>query len=163
MSIYTLKEINSMIYNIQQLIEDGADQEQIEVLLNAQDILEMERGSKLESYAMVVKNLESNVNGIELEIKRLTERKRFMQNNINRLKEYMMETLSTVEGNRMKTEKFTFSFRKSSSVEITNENLVPSEFIKIEKKIDKAQIKNLLKQHELEFARLVESKNLQIK
>ena len=152
-----------MIYNIQQLIEDGADQEQIEVLLNAQDILEMERGSKLESYAMVVKNLESNVNGIELEIKRLTERKRFMQNNINRLKEYMMETLSTVEGNRMKTEKFTFSFRKSSSVEITNENLVPSEFIKIEKKIDKAQIKNLLKQQELEFARLVESKNLQIK
>lgn len=164
MSIYTLNEIDAMIYNIQQLIQDGAEQEQIQALLDAKGMLEMERGAKLEGYAMVIKNLESDVNGIDSEIKRLTERKKFMQNNISNMKERMAETLQAVEGNRLKTDKFTFSFRKSTSVSIEDETLIPPQFIKTETRISKSELTKALKNgEEIHGASLVENQSLSIR
>lgn len=164
MSIYTLNEIDGMIYNIQQLIQDGADQEQIQALLDAKDMLEMERGAKLEGYAMVVKNLESDVNGIDSEIKRLTERKRFMQNNITNMKQRMAETLQSVEGNRLKTDKFTFSFRKSTSVQIEDETLIPPQFFKTITSVSKSDLTKAIKNgEEIAGAKLVENQSLSIR
>ena len=164
MSIYTLNEIDAMIYNVQQLIQDGADQEQIEMLLDAKSMLEMERGTKLEGYAMVVKNLESDVNGIDSEIKRLTERKRFMQNNISNLRQRMTETLKTVEGNRLETNRFMLSFRKSTAVQIEDETLIPPQFIKTETKVVKTDLAKVLKEGaQIPGASLVENQSLQIK
>ena len=164
MSVYTLNEINEMIYNIQQLIEDGADQEEIQLLLNAKEMAEMERSTKLESYAMVIKNLESNVNGIDSEIKRLTERKRFMQSNISNLKSNMAETLKTVDGQRLKTEKFTFSFRKSSKVEVADMDSLPQEFIKVERTVSRSELAKALKAGDhIEGAALIENQSLSIR
>ena len=164
MSVYTLNEINEMIYNIQQLIENGADQEEIQLLLNAKEMAEMERSTKLESYAMVIKNLESNIKGIDSEVKRLTERKRFMQSNISNLKNNMAETLKTVDGHRLKTEKFTFSFRKSTSVKVEDESVIPPQFIKVERTISRSELAKALKAGEhIEGAALIENQSLSIR
>jgi len=155
MNIY---ELTNDFMKVQQMIENGG-----EGLEDTLEAIECALEDKVEGYVSIIKNITSDIEGLKAEEKRLAERRKALENSIDRMKSALEFALHSSNKEKVKTAKFTVSFRKSSSVEITDENLVPSEFIKIEKKIDKAQIKNLLKQQELEFARLVESKNLQIK
>lgn len=121
-------------------------------------------GKKLEGYAMVLKNIESDIAGIKSEEKRLADRRKAMESNLARIKENMADTLLTVEGNRVKTEKFTFSFRKSTSVQIENDAAIPPQFIKVEKTISRAELTKALKAGEqIEGAQLVENQSLSIR
>lgn len=166
MSIYTLKELNEMMYNLQQLILDGADEEELKVYM---DTISLEREAKLEGYAMVIKNLENENAGIKAEEERFAKRRKYNENAIARMKERMAETLETVEPDakgvkRLKTERFTFSFRKSTSVHIENDAAIPPQFIKVEKTISRAELTKALKAGEqIEGAQLVENQSLQIK
>ncbi|AHN24369.1 siphovirus Gp157 family protein [Lysinibacillus varians] len=166
MSIYTLKELNEMMYNLQQLILDGADEEELKGYM---DTISLEREAKLEGYAMVIKNLENENAGIKAEEERFAKRRKYNENAIARMKERMAETLETVEPDakgvkRLKTEKFTFSFRKSTSVQIENDAAIPPQFIKVEKTISRAELAKALKAgKQIEGAQLVENQSLQIK
>lgn len=121
-------------------------------------------GEKLEGYAMVLKNIESDIAGIKSEEKRLADRRKAMESNLARIKENMAEALLTVEGNRVKTEKFTFSFRKSTSVQIENDAAIPPQFIKVEKTISRSELAKALKAGEqIEGAQLVENQSLSIR
>ncbi|SPT99147.1 siphovirus Gp157 family protein [Lysinibacillus capsici] len=121
-------------------------------------------GEKLEGYAMVLKNIESDIAGIKSEEKRLADRRKAMESNLARIKENMADTLLTVEGNRVKTEKFTFSFRKSTSVQIENDAAIPPQFIKVEKTISRSELAKALKAGEqIEGAQLVENQSLSIR
>ena len=121
-------------------------------------------GEKLEGYAMVLKNIESDIAGIKSEEKRLADRRKSMESNLARIKENMADALLTVEGNRVKTEKFTFSFRKSTSVQIENDAAIPPQFIKVEKTISRAELAKALKAGEqIEGAQLVENQSLSIR
>ncbi len=120
-------------------------------------------GEKLEGYAMVLKNIESDIAGIKSEEKRLADRRKAMESNLARIKENMADALLTVEGNRVKTEKFTFSFRKSTSVQIENDATIPPQFIKVEKTISRSELAKALKAGEqIEGAQLVENQSLSI-
>lgn len=121
-------------------------------------------GEKLEGYAMVLKNIESDIAGIKSEEKRLADRRKAMESNLARIKENMADALLTVEGNRVKTEKFTFSFRKSTSVQIENDTAIPPQFIKVEKTISRSELAKALKEGEqIEGAQLVENQSLSIR
>lgn len=121
-------------------------------------------GEKLEGYAMVLKNIESDIAGIKSEEKRLADRRKAMESNLARIKENMADALLTVEGNRVKTEKFTFSFRKSTSVQIENDAAIPPQFIKVEKTISRSELAKALKAGEqIEGAQLVENQLLSIR
>ena len=123
-----------------------------------------EIGEKLEGYAMVLKNIESDIAGIKAEEKRLADRRKSMESNIARIKENVADTLLTVEGNRVKTEKFTFSFRKSTSVQIENDDAIPPQFIKVEKTISRSELAKALKAGEqIEGAQLIENQSLSIR
>ena len=155
MNIY---ELTGAFAQIQSMIEHG--QEGLDDTLKS---IECALEDKVEGYVSIIKNITSDIEGLKAEEKRLAERRKSLESSIDRMKSALEFALINSNKDKVKTSKFTVSFRKSSSVEITNEALVPSEFIKIERKVDKAQIKNLLKHHELEFARLVDKQNLQIK
>jgi len=121
-------------------------------------------GEKLEGYAMVLKNIESDIAGIKSEEKRLADRRKAMESNLARIKENMADALLTVEGNRVKTEKFTFSFRKSTSVQIENDATIPPQFIKVEKTISRSELAKALKAGEqIEGAQLIENQSLSIR
>lgn len=121
-------------------------------------------GEKLEGYAMVLKNIESDIAGIKSEEKRLADRRKAMESNLARIKENMADALLTVEGNRVKTEKFTFSFRKSTSVQIENDAAIPPQFIKVERTISRSELAKALKAGEqIEGAQLVENQSLSIR
>jgi len=166
MSIYTLKELNEMMYNLQQLILDGADEEELKGYM---DTISLEREAKLEGYAMVIKNLENENAGIKAEEERFAKRRKYNENAIARMKERMAETLETVEPDakgvkRLKTEKFTFSFRKSTSVQIENDAAIPPQFIEVEKTISRAELAKALKVgKQIEGAQLVENQSLSIR
>ena len=128
----TLYELQGALLQVQRMIEDG-----IEGLDDTLESIELTTADKLEGYAMVIKNIQSDIDGIKAEEKRLADRRKSMENSIERMKRAMHETLLTVKDNRLKTDKFTFSLRKSTSVQVVDEKLIPQQFIKTETKLDK--------------------------
>lgn len=161
----TIYEITDKYKMIQSLIEEGADAEVFAEALNA---IDGELAEKLENYAAVIKNIESDVAGIKAEEKRLAERRKQMEKNIERMQQAMSMALETVEADkdgkkRVKTEKFTFSFRSSSVVEV-DESRVSRYYTKTKTEVDKAAIKKVLAiGGKVHGARLVENQSLQIK
>ena len=155
-TIYTL---TGDLLAIQRMIEDG-----VEGLDDTLESIELAVADKLEGYAMVIKNIQSDIDGLKAEEKRLSDRRKAMENNVERMKQAMRDALLTVEGNRLKTDKFTFSFRKSTSVQITDETLIPPQFIETETKVVKTDIAKMLKDGaQIPGASLVENQSLQIK
>lgn len=157
----TLYELNDMYRNIQFLIESGEYTE--EELKFAIDSVNGEISEKLEGYAMVVKNLESDIAGLKAEEKRLADRRKSLEEGVKRMKEAMQDTLLQYGEKRVKTAKFTISLRKSTSVEVENEDLIPHEFVKITKTISKSELAKRLKEAEVPGAKLVEKESLQIR
>lgn len=157
----TLYELNTMFQNIQFLIESGEYEE--EELKFAIDSVNGEIDEKLEGYAMVVKNLESDIAGLKAEEKRLADRRKSLEEGIKRMKEAMQDTLLLTGEKRVKTTKFTISLRKSTSVQIENEDLIPEKFFKVTKTVSKSELTKVLKEQEVPGASLVEKESLQIR
>lgn len=156
----TLYELTDNLRMIQQLIEDGA-----EGLDDTLESVEMALEEKVEGYSMVIRNIESDVDGIDKEIKRLTERKQVLKNGIDRMKNNLQFALTSTGKKKVQTEKFTVSLRKSTSVQIVDESKIPEEFfkVKVEKTVNKKDLAQQLKETEIEGARLVENESLQIR
>lgn len=126
----TLYELTGNFLEIQRMIEDGID------LGDTLESIELEIADKLEGYAMVIKNIQSDIDGLKAEEKRLAERRKSMESNIQRMKDVMSSTLELVEEDkkgvkRVKTDKFTFSFRKSSSVVVDDTLKLPEELTEV--------------------------------
>lgn len=156
-TLYTLTNQYKML---QHFIEEN-DAEGFELALSQ---IEGEVAEKLEAYAMVIKNIESDIAGIKAEEKRLADRRKGMENNVTRMKEVMADALQTVDGKRVKTDKFTFSFRKSTVVKIDNETNIPRHFTQVKVEVMKSEVKKALANGEIiEGASLVENQSLQIK
>ena len=155
----TLYTLTGDLLAIQRMIEDGAEE-----LEDTLESIELAVADKLEGYAMVIKNIESDIAGIKAEEKRLANRRKAMENSVERMKAAVQDSLLTVEGNRLKTDKFTFSFRKSTAVQIEDETLIPPQFIKTETKVVKTDLAKVLKEGaQIPGASLVENQSLQIK
>ncbi|WP_107842019.1 siphovirus Gp157 family protein [Metasolibacillus meyeri] len=155
----TLYELTGALLQLQRMIEDGN-----EGLEDTLESIELATADKLEGYAMVIKNIESDIEGLKAEEKRLAERRKAMESNVKRMKDSMYDALLTVEGNRLKTDKFTFSLRKSTSVQIEDESLIPQQFIQTETKISKTELSKALKNGEsIAGASLVENQSLSIR
>lgn len=158
----TLYQLTGDLLTLQQMIEDGT-----EGLEDTLESIQLSVEEKLEGYAMVIKNIESDVDGLKAEEKRLSERRKRMEREIQRMKDSMAQALETIEpdkkgAKRLKTEKFTFSFRKSTSVQIVDETKIPEEFFKVERTISRSELTARLKEHEIPGAELVEKQSLQI-
>lgn len=149
MSIYTLREINEIIFNLQQLIENGASEEDIQIYMDSKEVVEMELVEKLENYAMVITNLQSSSDGKEAEAKRLLENAKSERNAIKRMKEDMQFAMINANQPKIKGEKFNFTVQKNPpSLKVLDDAVIPPQFISVEevRNIDKkailAELKN---------------------
>lgn len=139
-------EITDKYKFIQQLIEDGAPEEAFIEALNA---IDGELAEKLENYAAVIKNIESDVVGIKAEEKRLYHRRREMEDRIERMKANMQFAMVTAGQSKVKGEKFNFTVQKNPpSLKVLDDAVIPPQFISVEevRNIDKkailAELKN---------------------
>lgn len=116
-----------------------------EEALNA---LQMDRTSKLENIACLIKNLEWEKNGCKEQKDAFTKREKALDATITRLKGYLVESL---KGDKFKTIRCAVTFRKSEKVEITDESKIPQELLTVKYTTapDKAAIKEALKAGEI--------------
>ncbi|MGA4519624.1 siphovirus Gp157 family protein [Solibacillus silvestris] len=139
-------EITDKYKFIQQLIEDGAPEEAFVEALNA---IDGELAEKLENYASVMKNIESDIAGIKAEEGRLAERRKAMESSIKRMKESMQFAMVNAGQTKLKGEKFNFTVQKNPpSLKVLDDAAIPPQFISVEevRNIDKkailAELKN---------------------
>jgi len=117
-------------------------------------------------YGFIVKELEGNIDLIDLEIKRLNALKKPLVNSIDRLKNNLSQAMQMFDVTELKTPLLKINFRKSESVEVTDIDLLDADFVKttITKAADKVAIKDAIKSGEnVQGAILVTNQNLQIK
>ena len=98
-----------------------------------QDTLEAMDGDyeeKLENYGKVITNLSILAAGIDEEEKRLKARKKTINNQIDRLKKNIKESMIALGKKKVKTELYSYSIRDGvSSVVIDDADKIPSKFL----------------------------------
>ena len=142
--------------------EENMDQKLISDTLEG---VEFEFEEKADSYAKVVKMLEGDVEAKDKEIKRLTEKKNTIKNNISGIKKNLENAMITTGKTKFKTLLFGYNIQKNPvSVSIDDENQIPKDFwIEQEPKLDKKSLAAYLKENEVSWAHLTLTESLRIR
>ena len=129
------------------------------------DELDSKRDDKLKGIEYIKREFESINAAIDIEKKRLDARKKVFTRKIENMKDLQVYLL---DGEKVETDLFTFSFRKSTSVNIDDVLLATLQGKFVEEKttftIKKAEIKKaLVDGEEVKGAHLETKQNLQVK
>lgn len=155
----TLYELDKAIADFElEVNEDG------EVLnIDELDELQMARNTKIENIGLWVKNLEAEKEAVKHEKDNFADRQKRLEKKIESLKGYLEYAL---QGQKFSTPKVAVSFRKSESVLVKDEFLIPDEYCEFTmvRKPNKKNIKDALKKgKELMGVELIEKLNVQIR
>ena len=150
------------LYEIDQAIMDAIDPETGEIIDEAFDSLVMTRNQKLENIGLYIKNLEADAAAFKAEKDSLADRQKTAENQAASLKRYLSDFLA---GQKFETLRVKVSFRKSESLEVSEEAKIPEEFLRYkEPEINKADLKKAVKAGlVLDGVQLVEKQNISIK
>lgn len=157
----TLYELKNEVLELYYLLQEGEIEEDV-----FKDTLEGVEGDidyKIDSYCKVIKQLEGESEMLKKESDRLKTRKETIDKNITRMKNTIQDVLNATGKQKVKTELFNVSLRKTPpKLIVTGE--VPQEFlIPQEPKVDNASIKEMLKTQTLDFAHLEQGQSLSIR
>lgn len=157
-----LYEINAELMKLWDAAVDPETGEVNEDLLADFEILQMEKDQKVENIALWIKNLRSDADQMKAEAKILTERAAVANNKAERLKAYIEQAL---QGEKFQTPRVNISYRTSSSVEVTDINRVPPEFLRLkDPEVDKTAVKAAFKEgQEVPGCELMPKRSMQIK
>ena len=108
-----LYEITGDILTLQEMLEDSVEDEALTDTLEA---VQGEYEFKLESYCKVIKNLEADIVGIKAEVDRLSGKRKVLENNIDRLKKAMFESMKATNTPKVKGQLFTVAIQKNGGV-----------------------------------------------
>lgn len=143
------------------------------------DEIQMALSEKIENSMCFYKNLQSDIEAFKEEEKKLAQRRKVKENLAervkNRIDNYVTMQFTDEEGNvdkdnlnkwKFETPRVKLSYRKSDSVEVSDINLLPKEYVKekIELSADKTALKKALKDgKEINGATIVTKLNMQVK
>lgn len=139
-----------------------------EFLADTMEAVDGELEVKAENYAKVMKNLDGDIEALDNEIRRLTSRKKALENNIKNMKMALQSMMTITGKTKFKTDLFSFGIQKNApSVVIdTDINNLPTEFLKFrEPEVDKTKLKEALKNGEdlSGYCHLEQSESLRIR
>lgn len=144
-------------------IDEIEDNEEIkEIIIN-------EIKNKTSNIIRLIRNKETKIDMIDLEIKRLQAMKKVEENKIKSIKEYTKECMQIIDVKKIETNLGNITLRKSPvSLRIMNDENIPNQFIEViqETKIDKKAIIQHFKETGEMFEGidyLTENKSLMIK
>lgn len=154
----------SSLYEINQQLLDTMDLDTGEIIdTDKFDQLQLERNDKLENVALWYKNLLSEAAAYKAEKDVFAEKQKRAEAKADSLKKYLDSVLN---GNKFETVKVNVSYRKSTSVEVIDQEAIPEQYLRSVTTVspDKTEIAKALKVGELvEGVTLKESSNIQIK
>lgn len=115
---------------------------------------------KIDSYMMVIREVEADAEKYDEEIKRLTAQKKVLQNNAKRMKDHVMETMIAMGMKKIKTDHYNVSVAANGGVqpmEVADIEKIPEEYRVYKPEADKEKIRKALEQgYILDFAYLRE-------
>ena len=147
----SLYDLTGNFLALQEMMMDpDIDQEMIQDTLEAMD---GDYEEKLENYGKIITNLSVLATGIDEEEKRLKAKKKTINNQIDRLKKNIKESMIALDKKKIKTELYSYTIRDGvPSVVIDDTDKVPTEFRTPQPdKIDMDGIKRLLKSSDKDF------------
>lgn len=158
MKLYELTENYNQVMELAEQLDD-------ETLKDTLDSIDEAIEIKIENTAKVVRSLESNVEAIDSELKRLSAKKSTLQNNIKGIKAYMQESMEKVGKTKIKGQLFNVGIQNNPvSVKVTNPELIPKGFLVPQPpKVDKKALKEELQHGDIPGAELIQNKSLRIR
>lgn len=172
-NLYVIKkEFQAIIDRAENATSEEFQALESELVINQESFKE-----KALSYVHVIKNLESDVAGIDAEIKRLMSMKASKSNLVEKLEKNIVDAMVMFDSEKLDFGTFKLSTRKSKSVDTSEADKNIKDFgiencpdlqgyflTKVSIQADKKAIKELLESgYELEGCFIVEKKSLQIK
>ena len=150
------------LYEINNAMQECINLETGEIDLELFEKLQLEKDEKIENVALWIKNLSSDVEGMENEKKAFEERIKACKNKVSSLKTYLEMALN---GEKFQTAKCSITFRKSKSIEVTDISKLEKNYLKYaDPTADKTAIKKAIESGvTVAGASLVENFNVQIK
>lgn len=141
MTLFEMSEAARQLYD---LLEAGEIDEQ-----TVTDTMESIGASeKLESYIHVQRQIESEIAAFDAEIDRMTERKNSLKKQVERLKSATVDFMRATGQKSANAGTFKLTMRENKSCEITDESMIPAEYMTIipeSKKPDKRAMLAALK------------------
>lgn len=160
-SIY---ELNKDYAELSAMLEAAETPEEIEAIQNTLEMLNLSIEEKIENTAKYMVNVESDIQGLKTEIDRLTKIKKAKENAVERLKNNVEYAMKQKGIEKLEVGTFKAYYKKSESVEITNLDVIPADYTRVEIKADKVAIKKAIKAGEtVEGAHIQTNMNFYIK
>lgn len=126
--------------------------------------LQIARDEKIEGVALWIKNLNAEIAAYKAEKDTFAEREKKAKDKVESLKKWISEALN---GNKYISNKVAVTFRNSESVEITDVESIPKDYMRTKTTVepDKIAIKDAIKNSNLTIpgAEIVVKQNIQIK
>jgi len=149
----------------QKLYELASESDDVETLHKLYQEIEEKLEEKADNTRIVLAKLDSDIEFLDKEIKRLQARKKMIERNKENLKSLLAITLHQAGITKLKTPKATFYFAPTPPrVVINDENLIPDDFKVTKIEIDKQKLKEALKSGvEIKGATLENNETLRIR
>ena len=156
MQLYELTEIYLNLKDMD--IEEGD-------LNSALENIDDEIETKADNIAKVLRDFDGDIEALKSEEERLAKKRKAIENRQKHLKEYLQNAMLVLDKRKFKTDLFSFNIQKNApSLKILDESKIPEDYYKIEKKLNKNDLKEALKNGLFEdAAELVSSESLRIR
>lgn len=157
----TLYDISESILNITELLDED-NSEQFEEILTK---LDMKFEEKAENLAMYIADIQGDIEKFKAEEKRLSEKRKAMENKATRLKAYLKFEMEKLDKKKFKTDLFSFNIQKNPpSLKIENDDIIPEHFWVTERKLQKSELSKAIKEGlELEGIYFMQGESLRIR
>jgi len=140
-----LYELKGSFLQLQEMLEDVEMDKQ--TVLDTMESINFEIEEKAQGYAMIIKNLSSDANGLKAEEERLSTIRKAVEGRIDTLKRNLEQSMIELGKTKFKTPLFSFNVQKNApSLEITDESFVPIIFYKeVAPTLDRKALLNAIK------------------
>ena len=156
MQLYELTEI---YLNLKDM--DIEEEDLNSALENIDDEIE----TKADNIAKVLRDFDGDIEALKSEEERLAKKRKAIENRQKQLKEYLQNAMLVLDKRKFKTDLFSFNIQKNApSLKILDESKIPEDYYKIEKKLNKNDLKEAVKNGLFEdAAELVQTESLRIR
>ena len=110
-----LLELTKDFLEVQEMLYD--EEKDTETILNTLDCIDCMIEEKADGYAKILQYINGDVATVDNEIKRLTQRKKMLENRSKNLKEHLKQCMEVTGKTKFETALYSFSIQKNGGVD----------------------------------------------